>query len=131
MCVPRIMRMMGGALACPTSLASRGCGTFRTTKRHDAAVATANNTHETIPKGIMQTTATGIKGTRLQTRAKKAGHRQHAVCLACCFASATFFTHLYPYKQTHSASVRAFIPMQHWVVIHRMVGNTKANPQQM
>mmetsp|Transcript_15206 Transcript_15206/g.28427 ORF Transcript_15206/g.28427 Transcript_15206/m.28427 type:complete len:101 (-) Transcript_15206:615-917(-) len=94
--------MIGGALACPASVANKGWAIFLTTNKHDTAVATARNTQETIPKGMMQMTATGRKGTRL-----------------------------YPYKQIHSASVKAFMDIQQYVVIHKIVGKTKAKPQQM
>jgi hypothetical protein len=95
-------RMMGGAFACPTSFAKSGWDTFLTTSRHEAAVATARKTHETTGRGMMHKSVTGKYGTRL-----------------------------YPYKHTHSARVRAFMPMQHCVVIHKMVGNTNPKAQQM
>jgi hypothetical protein len=33
-------------------------------------------------------------------------------------------TNEYPYKQIHSTNCNAFIAIQHWVVIHSIVGKT-------
>jgi len=71
--------------------------TFRITIRHDATVAATSEIHAIIETGMTDNTTAGIKGTNE-----------------------------YPYKQSHSASCNAGMPMPHVVVIHKMVGNTKA-----
>lgn len=81
---PRMARMIGGAFAWPASDDRRGWATFRTTNRHDATVAADNVTHETIPKGMIETMTAGRYGQRL-----------------------------YPYRQTHSTNCNAFMDIQH------------------
>ncbi len=88
-------KSMGGALACPTSEANMGAVTFRTTREHETTVAMIKNTHDTMPKGMMQSMTAGTYGTKE-----------------------------YPYMHTHSTSKRACMLM-HCVVSQRTMGTPK------
>ena len=91
-------RMMGGPLACPAmdSADMREGATFRMTNRQDAAVAVPKEIQAMIENGMMDKATAGMNGTNE-----------------------------YPYKASHSASCRAFMLMQHVVVIHNKVGKPK------
>ena len=91
-------RMMGGPLACPAmdSADMRAGATFRTTNRQDAAVAVPKEIQAMIENGMMDKTTAGMNGTNE-----------------------------YPYKASHSTSCKAFMLMQHVVVIHKSVGKPK------
>jgi hypothetical protein len=57
-------KMMGGALASPTSELNKGPATLRSTNNPDMMVPTSNSTHETIPQGMTHKMTMGRKGTR-------------------------------------------------------------------
>jgi len=98
-----MIRIVGGPFACPpipvpeVSDDKSAGETFRITIKHDAAVARPNVTHATIPKGIVDKKTAGMYGTKE-----------------------------YPYRQIHSTNCKACMPIQHLVVIHKIVGSTNA-----
>ena len=94
-----MMRIIVGPLACAPgdSEAKRAPATFRMTSKQEAPVAAPSEIHATIEKGMIDKTTAGMNGTRE-----------------------------YPYKASHSASDNAFMLMQQVVVIHKIVGKTKA-----
>jgi hypothetical protein len=82
----------GPDLVCETSDASKGPATFLKTKMAEMAVAMDNTSHSMTCQGIKQRSVAGMKATKL-----------------------------YPYKQIHSANVKACMDM-HCVKIQNRVG---------
>lgn len=61
---PRIPKMSGGALACPTSDESKGAATLRTIREQDTKVANSKQIHEMILKGMTESKTAGKNGVK-------------------------------------------------------------------